>query len=71
VFCHYPLAEWSGYFRGWYHIYGHIHNNTTNPAFAFLKAQERALNAGVDINHFKPVTLSELIANNKTFKQSN
>ena len=27
VLCHYPLAEWNGMYKGWYHIYGHIHNN--------------------------------------------
>lgn len=68
VLCHYPLLEWSGYFRGWYHVHGHIHNNKTNPAVQFLKTQNRALNAGVDINNFRPVTLQELIQNNKFFK---
>lgn len=70
VLSHYPMAEWSGYFRGWYHVHGHIHNNTTSPAFKFLKTEDRALNAGVDINNFKPVTLQELITNNNFFKES-
>ena len=69
VLCHYPLAEWNGYFRGAYMIHGHIHNNRTNPSFEFLKSQDRALNAGVDITNFKPVTLKELIVDNKAFKE--
>ena len=24
--CHYPIAEWNGYFRKSWHVYGHIHN---------------------------------------------
>ena len=27
VLSHYPIVEWDGYFRGSYHIYGHIHNS--------------------------------------------
>lgn len=68
VLCHYPMAEWSGYFRGWYHVHGHIHNAKNNPAFKFLRNEPKALNAGVDINNFKPVTLRELICNNEMFK---
>ncbi len=69
VLCHYPLLEWNGYFRGNYMVHGHIHNNRKNPAFQFLKEQAKALNAGVDINNFKPVTLKELVVNNNTFKK--
>ena len=25
--CHFPIAEWNGYYKGHYHIYAHIHNN--------------------------------------------
>jgi len=60
ILCHYPIAEWNGYFRGSWHIYGHIHNKQSNPAFAFLRTQERALNAGVEIIHYTPATFEEL-----------
>lgn len=26
VLCHFPIAEWNKYWRGSWHIYGHIHN---------------------------------------------
>ena len=65
--CHYPLAEWSGYFRGSWHIYGHIHNQKSE-AYKHMQTLENALNAGVDICNFSPVTFNELIECNKVFK---
>ena len=64
ILFHYPILEWNAYFRGSYHIFGHIHNNTDNDTFIALKRLERALNAGVDANNFFPVTLEKLIVNN-------
>ena len=70
IMCHYPMVEWNGYHRGAYHIYGHIHNRR-GKAFEFLRTEDRALNAGADINQFMPVTFQELIINNGIFKNSN
>ncbi|MCL2820204.1 MAG: metallophosphoesterase family protein [Oscillospiraceae bacterium] len=67
ILCHYPLAEWSGYYRGSWHIYGHIHN-AKDTAFSFMMNQEKALNAGVDICNFTPVTFDELKECNEKFK---
>ena len=58
--CHYPIAEWDGFFRGTFHIYGHIHNNI-NDAFHIMSKYEHALNAGCMLNGYMPVTLDELI----------
>ena len=69
ILCHYPMAEWHQYHRGSYHIHGHIHNRKDD-AFYYLR-DKNALNAGVDINHYMPVTFEELIINNKFFKESN
>lgn len=66
--CHFPIAEWNGFYKGHYHIYAHIHNNT-NDVYHFMKKYDRALNAGCMINNYKPVTLNELIQNNKIFKE--
>ena len=67
VLCHYPMAEWDGYFRGSWHIYGHIHNSR-NETFEIMRTKERALNAGVDITNFFPVSFDELKRCNEVFK---
>ena len=67
ILCHYPMAEWHQYHRGSYHIHGHLHNRK-DEAFNYLK-DKNALNAGVDVNHFMPVTFEELIINNNIFKE--
>lgn len=47
-------------------IHGHIYSETMSTVFEYIKKyQPHALNAGVDINHFEPVTFDELKANNE------
>ena len=70
--CHYPLLEWKGSRKVGskkqsYLIHGHIHNKRSSD-YNLLFKNDHALNAGVDINNFEPVTLDELIFNNKNFK---
>lgn len=69
--CHYPMLEWrnsrkDGKKRG-YLIHGHIHNRVDRK-YDLLFNSSNALNAGVDINNFEPVTFEELIINNENFK---
>ena len=66
--CHYPLLTWKHKLRT-YMIHGHIHNDTTSDYFPLIAARERVLNAGVDINGFRPVTFEELVENNRVFKE--
>lgn len=70
ILCHYPMAEWDGFYRGTYHIYGHIHNSVNN-TYLIMRQFENALNAGCMINNYEPVTLQELIINNFDFKTKN
>lgn len=63
---HFPIAEWNGYHRGSWHIYGHIHDERGS-VHEFMHSRGRALNAGCMINGYMPVTLKELIANNERF----
>ena len=67
--CHYPIAEWNSYFRGSWHIYGHIHNRK-NETYEIMRKKERALNAGCMINNYMPVTFQELVKNNELFRKS-
>lgn len=67
--CHFPIAEWNGFYKGHWHVYGHIHNRKDG-AYQYMKQFDKALNAGADINQYMPVTFDELIINNKIFKES-
>lgn len=69
VLFHYPILEWDGYFRGYYHIYGHIHNSDENYANKVMKQVKNAFNAGVDVNDFTPQTLSQLISRNQSISK--
>lgn len=60
ILCHYPIEEWDGFFRGSYHLYGHVHNNDNG-----LRKIKKRYNVGVDVNDFEPKTLDELIERNK------
>lgn len=60
--CHYPLV----YIQGGYMIHGHLHN-AKKRAYQLLTQLPQNLNAGVDINDFRPVTLEQLVENNRRF----
>lgn len=74
VLCHYPLACWNKEPHGSWHIYGHIHDLDENQSeelravFNYMLQKERALNAGCMINHYTPVSMAELIENNKRYR---
>ena len=57
VLFHYPMEEWNGYFRGTYHLFGHVHNNDRN-----LKTIPRRYNVSADVQNYEPLTLDEIIS---------
>ncbi len=72
--CHYPMLEWKnsrkyGSRKLGYLIHGHTHVRVS-PLYHTLFSQGNALNAGVDINGFRPVSFDELLVNNERFKLS-
>lgn len=69
VLCHYPMAEWNGMNRGWWHVFAHIHAQT-NATYGIMRNLPRALNAGYMINNYVPATLDELIASNQAFNET-
>ena len=56
VLCHYPIAEWDGFFRGSFHVHGHSHGNHPSPA------PLRRLDVGVDVHAYRPTSFEEVRA---------
>lgn len=67
--CHYAMVSYHHDSKA-YMIHGHMHNNIYADYYPLLIKRERVLNAGVDINGFKPVTFEELCENNRIFKEN-
>lgn len=62
ILCHYPIL----YRKRGYMIHGHLHHNR-GEEYKILKDLPRVLNAGVDVNFYRPVTLAELVENNRAY----
>ncbi len=58
--CHYPLAEWPGYYRNAIHLFGHIHNNR-NEACKIMENVPNSYNVGVDCIGYTPLTLTQIL----------
>lgn len=52
ILSHYPMIEWEGCHKGWYHLYGHLHDR-----LAAVKG--RALNVGFDL-HGRLLSLDDI-----------
>jgi len=64
VLFHYPMLSWYKSYYGSIHLYGHVHNNgIKNPEFRekLRLLGPRAINVGVDVNDFYPVSLKSII----------
>lgn len=70
ILCHYPLAEWNGFYRGAYHLYGHIHNNDCEAQKIMAKIPN-CYNVGMDCLNFLPMTLTQIIDFYKTGGEEN
>ncbi len=60
IMSHYPIAVWNGKHYGTIHLFGHIHSNiyTDHP---LEKIEPNSYNVGVDMNHYKPVLLDDIL----------
>lgn len=58
VLFHYPILEWDQYFHNAIHLYGHVHN-TRSDYFRKILGQ-RAINVGVDMNGYQPISMIEI-----------
>lgn len=62
LLCHYPIL----YRKRGYMIHGHLHQ-ARGLEYDILRQMPRMLNAGVDVNFYRPVTLAQLVENNRAF----
>lgn len=63
ILCHYPILH----IKKSYMIHGHLHQVTEGIFYDVLKKLPQVLNAGVDLNDYRPVTLQQLIENNNRY----
>lgn len=56
------------YAKRTYMIHGHIHADTSADFWPLIQCWDHVLNAGVDLNGYRPVTFDELVENNRKFK---
>jgi len=68
VLFHYPILEWQGFFGDAIHLYGHVHNSNKDPKQASrLKVlTSRAINVGVDVNNYFPISIEQILKQTKT-----
>ena len=52
ILFHYPIYEWDGCHKGWYHLHGHIHDRVA-------EIQGRILNVGWDL-HGRFLTVQDI-----------
>lgn len=57
ILCHYPIHSWNGLYRGGYHLYGHVHNNTVDNQ----EWQKNRFNVSCEVLDYTPKTLDQLI----------
>ena len=63
VLFHYPILEWQGFFGDAAHLYGHVHNcnKDINQLERLSVLTDRAMNVGVDVNDYFPVSIEKVI----------
>jgi len=64
ILFHYPIMQWYKSHYGSIHLYGHVHNSAEKyPEFAEkLKVLgNKAINVGVDVNDFYPVSIKQIV----------
>lgn len=59
VLFHYPILEWNGFYRDAFHLYGHVHN--TKMDYFKKTLSKRAINVGVDLIGFTPISIDEIL----------
>lgn len=50
---HFPILEWDQYWRGSWHLFGHVHGSKQHP-------ESKAIDVGVDNLNYNPISFEEL-----------
>ena len=64
ILFHFPILQWHKSHRGSVHLYGHVHNSGTRHPELGEKLEmlgKKAINVGVDVNDFYPVSIKQII----------
>jgi calcineurin-like phosphoesterase family protein len=63
ILFHYPILEWDGFFHDSIHLYGHVHNSgkSEDQAKRLEILGRRAINVGVDVNNFHPISAEKIL----------
>jgi len=64
ILFHYPIFNWDSAHHGSIHLYGHVHNNgLKHPDYGekLNLLGPRAINVGVDVNDFYPVSINAIL----------
>lgn len=69
VLCHYPILDWEARLHGSILVYGHIHGNKDDTFQIMRDYRPTAYNAAACINGYTPVSMEELIKNNRKFRE--
>lgn len=69
VLCHYPMLTWPNVRSGAYMVYGHLHGHREQDPCVRYGLTPRMLNSCVEVNGYQPVTLDEMIENNRIFRE--
>lgn len=60
ILFHYPILEWDKFFNESIHLYGHVHNMWQDE-FKNIYNGKKALNVGVDVNNYCPISIEQVI----------
>ncbi|WP_058951121.1 metallophosphoesterase [Oceanobacillus picturae] len=60
VLFHYPILEWDKFYNNSIHLFGHVHDKGIE--FFRNTLGSRAINVGVDLNEFYPISIEQVLS---------
>lgn len=61
IFCHYPIDNWNGMYKGSIHVHGHTHQKRVDTSIHLGSRTFLRLNACVEATQFSPMSLNQLL----------